>query len=275
MSGSAADLAGGGAADPGTGGGAAWYASASPEIQGYIQNCGWAADPPEVAALKAVQSAHQAQKFIGMPPEQVVRLPKDATDAEGWKALWQRLGAPADPAGYEFPAGTDADFWRSTAAELNLPKDAAARLAQKTAEHATQTAAAAKADTDAKVAEAKAALAKDWGPNFNAHMNVAKAAAAALGVTPEQINALEGAVGYDKVMNLFRTIGSKIGEDKFVTGSNPGSGGVMTQSQAMDQRRSLMTDGAWVKRYLAGGTAEKREMTQLNSIISGEIPLNV
>lgn len=253
-----------------------WYeGKATPEMVGYWQNRLWHDKTPADIAIEATKAAQEAQRFVGAPPEQLLRLPKDAADTDGWKAVWQRLGAPADPAAYEFPEGTDAEFWRSTAAELNLPKDAAARLAQKTAEHATQTAAATKADTDAKVAEAKAALAKDWGPNFNAHMNVAKAAAAALGVTPEQINALEGAVGYDKVMNLFRTIGSKIGEDKFVTGSNPGSGGVMTQSQAAEQKRMLMNDSAWVTKYMKGDTAALREMTQLNSIITGEIPLNL
>ena len=79
---------------------------------------------------------HEAQKFVGVPQEQLLRLPKDASDEAGIKAMWKRLGAPDAPEGYDFSGvkfadGTDldqafVDRARAAAAKLNMPKDTAA-----------------------------------------------------------------------------------------------------------------------------------------------------
>jgi len=115
-----------------------------------------------------------------------------------------------------------------------------------------------------KLAMQKSELAKNWGPNFDANMFVAKQTAGALGVTPEQVATLEGLVGYDKVMEMFRTIGTKIGEDKFVQNPAMGGGtGVMTRDQAQDRKTSLMNDKVWVAAYLNGDADKAREMTAL------------
>jgi hypothetical protein len=101
-------------------------------------------------------------------------------------------------------------------------------------------------------------------------MFVAKRAATALGVTPEAVAALEGVVGYKAVMELFRNVGSKIGEDKFVQSITPGGApGVMTKEQAVERKAALMADQVWTKAYLAGDAAKAAEMLALNTMIVG------
>lgn len=272
-----------GAADPAAGGGGAaapWYeGKATPEMIGFWENRSLHDKDPVTVAIEATKAAQHAQQFVGTPPDQLLRLPKDASDEAGWSAVWQRLGAPADATGYDFAGvkkadGTDidpslADFWRTTAASLKLPKDTATALARQFVARQEAADAAAAAERAAKMQEENAALQKNWGANHAANMLTARQAAAALGVTPDQIAALEGVVGYAKVMNMFQAIGEKIGEDKFVTGSNPQSNGVMTREQAMEQKRVLMADSAWVQKYLAGDAAAFREMTSLNTMIDG------
>ena len=64
-------------------------------------------------------------------------------------------------------------------------------------------------------------------------------------------------------------VGTKIGEDKFVAAANGPNGGIMTQQQAVARKAELMADTFWRDRYLAGGSAEVREMTNLVTIIAG------
>ncbi len=100
-------------------------------------------------------------------------------------------------------------------------------------------------------------------------MVVAQAAVRALGVDPTAVAALEKAVGYAKVMDLFRNIGSKIGEDRFVSGGGSNTGNVMTKEQAIAEKAALKRDEAWVSRYLKGGVEEKRQLNALDRIILG------
>jgi hypothetical protein len=70
-------------------------------------------------------------------------------------------------------------------------------------------------------------------------------------------------------MEMFRNIGSKIGEDSFVRGSNSvGGAQIMTTNQALDEKKALMRDPAWVTRYLAGGREETAKMVALNTILT-------
>ncbi len=102
-------------------------------------------------------------------------------------------------------------------------------------------------------------------------MFVARQAAQALGIDPATVQTLENAIGYDKVMEMFRNVGARIGEDKYVQGggSNGQGGGAMTQGQAMARKTELMADKGWVSKYLAGDAAAQREMTALNTMIIG------
>jgi hypothetical protein len=95
-------------------------------------------------------------------------------------------------------------------------------------------------------------------------------AAGALGVTPEEDAALEKVVGYAATMEMFRNIGTKIGEDKFVLNLHQRRRlGAMTREQAVDRKAALMNDQVWVKAYLAGDAEKAAEMTALNTMIVG------
>lgn len=277
--------AGGGGTPAGGGtsaGGAApvWYeGKVSPETLGLWQNKGWDVSDPVKLATAVTQSYAEAQKFVGAPTNELIRMPKPGDEA-GIKAMWQRLGAPVDAAGYDFTGvkvseddATNTAFherMRSTAAALNLPKDVATSLAAALAKQQTDQAAEVAATGTAALEAAKAELRKNWGANFDANKFVAARAAQALGVDAETMNALESQIGYNKVMEMFRSIGTKIGEDKFVVGPGGGGDKVMTRDQAVAQKQTLMQDQAWVKSYLDGDAAKGREMTALNTLIVGD-----
>lgn len=274
--------------DEGTGSGAAplapaavkpWYEGADAETLGYLQTRGLDGKTAAEAAMAAIQSHREAEKFLGVPPAQLLRVP-DPKDEAATLAFRQRLGYPGSADKYDFsgiknPDGTELDAGfvaraRAQADSLRLSQEDAARFISAEVKERVDSQAAQLADRTAALDGEKAALKKNWGVNHDAMMLVAKNTALKLGATPEAVAALESQVGYAKVMELFANIGTKIGEDHFVTNLNPAVPGVMTREMAVARKGELMRDGAWTKRYMDGGTAEVREMTALNTIIVGD-----
>lgn len=246
---------------------------------GHWQNRGWDKKTAAEAAVEATKAWKEAEKFVGVPADQIVRLPKDAADETGWNTVYTRLGRPADAKGYDLSAVKRADgtaldeatseFIRDRAFKLNLPKDKAVELATEIVKREDGARAAADVEKQAKLAEQKTNLDKNWGANRAANMFIAQRAAAALGVAPETVAALEGVIGYDKVMDMMLAIGQKIGEDKFVTSTNTTGAGVLTAAQAQARIAELKADPAYSKAYLAGDAVKKREMEALHRIVAG------
>lgn len=179
------------------------------ETRGYFQNRGWDKLTPAEAALNAAKAHREAEKHIGAPANEILRLPKQGDEA-GWKAVYQRLGAPSSPDGYDFSPvkfkdGTTPDegftnWLRETAAVMNLPKEAATRLASEMVKRLESADEAEAAENAAKLNDAKRNLERNWGANANANMFIAQQGAKALGVDAEVIDSLQTLLGYDKVM---------------------------------------------------------------------------
>jgi hypothetical protein len=263
-------------------GGTPWYGTTTqPEIVAHLQTHGWDKLTPTEAALKAAQSHYSAAKLIGRDPATLIPLPKNAADEAGWATVYDKLGVPKDVTAYKFEGLKFADgkeldkpftdWLAQQSLDLKLDPNRAKQFAQNIVKHMDGIEAGEKAETTAKTQEEVTALKTNWGKNWDANLFVAKRAAEALGITPETVATLQNleGVGYAKVMEMFRTIGEKMGEDTFVRNTNPANGGVMSKDQAIARRSELMTDKAWVERYSQGGKTELREMMAVNAIIVG------
>src|SRR5712664_2581436 len=82
-----------------------WYqgvAGVDQEMVGHWQNAGWANKTPQELVVELTKSWKAAEKHVGVPADQIVRLPKDPKDELGWKQVWQRLGAPKEAKEYDF-----------------------------------------------------------------------------------------------------------------------------------------------------------------------------
>jgi hypothetical protein len=242
----------------------------------YLTNKGWHNKDVATVALEASRAHRELEKHIGVPANELIRLPKTPTAPE-WKDVYTKLGAPADPAAYKFDGIKmgDADlepalqdFFRKTATDLHLTVDGAKQLAAAVVKQIGADVDASKADMTAKIANEKTALAKNWGANDAVNRVVAQNAAKALGVDAEVLNALESTMGYAKTMEMFRQIGEKIGEDKFVRGSaRIGDSSIMTTDQASEKKAALLKDTAWTQRYMNGDVTAQKEMLALNTIL--------
>ena len=268
-----------GAGAAGAAGGTPWFDGADQETVGYLQNRGWDKVDAKAAAFNAIKAHREAEKLIGAPSDQVLRLPKEG-DTNAWKQVWQRLGAPADAKEYDFASikysdGSELDepfveTARAIAAQLNLPKSAAPALVKGLVEFAEKAEASEAGEAAAKLAQEKDTLQKSWGSNFNRNLLVAQRTAQALGIEPEAVQTLEGKIGYAKVLEMFRNIGSRIGEDKFVTGTGAGAPqGPSTVEGAKATLEQRMNDTLWVDKLNKGDSEALREFHALTTMMSG------
>ncbi len=247
------------------------------ELLAHAQTRGWDKMPVEEAAINATKSHFEAQKFVGVPADRLIKLPTDAKDVESWRRdVWSRLGAGAKKEDYDFSGvkGLDtalATSLQETAFNIGAPKEHAVQFATAVQKQLAAIEASKTAENTAKLETERAELRKHWGANFDVHMNTAKQTAQVLGLSPETVATLEGVVGYTAVMKMFQDIGSKIGEDKFTRtpGNENGKGPLYTPEQAKARIAELEGDAEWSKRYLNGGAAENRELQSLLVIARG------
>lgn len=255
-----------------------WLSGLDEETRGYAQNKGLAGKPINEAFVAVSKFHREAEKMIGAPASELVRLPKEQNSPE-WAAVYKRLGALNAPEDYKFEGvrlagdkplneGLLATL-RKAAFGAHLSSDAANVVAKEVATHLDSIETGRLAEETAKLQQEKSLLKANWGANEAANMVVARAAATALGVSPEAVTALEKTVGYSKVMEMFRNIGTKIGEDRFILASGGGGNQPMTKDQAAAEKSALKSDQAWVSRFLNGGREERQKMEALDRIISG------
>lgn len=274
-----------GGAGGGTGGGtgnAPWYqgvAGVDETMVSHWANKGWDKLSAPELAVKASSAWKEAEKLIGVPADQVVRLPSDANAPE-WGGVYNRLGRPDTADGYDFKDlkfsdGTEIgeDFIKAIsplAHKVGVSKAGMRELTDGIIKFLDSSESAEAAESAATLEAQKAALDKNWGTNKAANLLVAQAAIRALGWDPAMVSALESVVGYDKIMEGLRTLGTRLGEHNFIGGGPNNPTGVMTRDQAVAKRTDLMKDKEWVTRYMNGGSAETREMQALTKIIIGQ-----
>lgn len=250
-----------------------WHDGVAPEVLGFWNNKGIPLDNPKDFGTKLTDLYRSAEKFIGVPPDQIIKRPKADASPEDLRAFREQLGAPKEAKDYDLSVVKDAtiaEALRATMHERGVSKDDAVAVAATVAKALESKVATDTTLTAAKLAEQKDNLQKNWGDKYAYNHLKAIEGARRLGIDPEGVKALEGLIGYDKVMEVMRKIGANTTEDTFIErGAGGPQGDVTTMEGAIARKAELMADKAWSARFMAGGVAEKREMLRLDQMITG------
>lgn len=257
---------------------AAWYAAKNdPEFTGYLQNRGLDKKDAAEAAFETYKAHRNAEKMLGAPSDQMLRLPKDPNDA-AWGGIWERLGRPSKEDAYDFkevkaPDGTDLDSdfletLRAAAFAANMPQDKAVDFARRMTAFAAKKDEAERAERSAVLKAADEALRKSWGPKYDANLFIARQAAARFGIKPEVIKTLEDGTDKATVLEMFRQIGMATGEARYIENGSQGGGGVMTAEGARAKLAELKSDKEWGRKLLAGDAAVTREFNALTEMMT-------
>ena len=259
---------------------APWYSTLDADMQAHVTGRGWHEKPANEAAVEAVKSHYAAQKLIGVPPESVIKLPKDATDPS-YQSIYDRvvgMGVPAKAEDYKFPATVpeaDQAFVREIAMKYKLPETAAQGLAadlRERGETVTQTSTAAAETTKAAN---QVALRVALGGNYDQNVFSITRAAEAVGFTPEVLEAMAALPSEKYVANMqaFLKLSQQLNEATILRGGSPvrDPAAGMGQEQARKWLDDLPNDKVLGQKLLAGDM-ETNEMFQKMSRIAVGMP---
>jgi hypothetical protein len=205
---------------------------------------------------------------MGTPADKLLRLPDfDKAEKSEMDQFYNKLGRPADPTLYELPIPEGApkdmvDWAKPVFHEAGLTKQQAKVVTEKWNEHVAGLAAKQKETYAQTIAQENGQVKTEWGAAYEQELGKAKNAAKALGIKPEQIDALEGSLGFAGLMKMMANIGARIGEDKFVGGDGAG-GSAMTPVGAQARIKQLQGDKEWTAKYLGGNVQARAEMERL------------
>jgi len=255
-----------------------WYDGLPPEDVGYITNRGLDKLDAKAAFVNAMKAHQEAEKGIGIPTDRRLIMPKDTNDVDNWKNLNAKLGVPADAKDYDFAniKFTNGDpvedkflaAIRPVLQQAHVSKDAAPAVVKAVVSYLEQAETGDVAEKAAALATEKTALSINWGPNVQANLVIAQNTAAKLGIDPAAVNALENQVGYAKVMEMFRKVGTMIGEDTFVKTGSPGNQQLMTAEGAEAALAEKQNDTDFVKRLNAGDATALREFNNITQMVA-------
>lgn len=237
-----------------------WTTGFNDDLKGYVQNKGFK-DPSTV-----VDSYRNLEKLLGAK-EKLVRLPDKDDDMEGWNGVYQKLGRPEKPEDYGFKMQDEAfgKWAQGTFHELGLSAKQAEKLVEKWNGFAEGTLKTKTESYQQKLNQEAESLKKEWGAAYDQQIAVAKRAAQGLGVSPEQIDGLEQVMGFAGVMKFMSSLGSKLGEGKFVGSDSGQTGfGTLTPEAAKNRIQTLRQDPGFVDRYIKGDAAAREEMDKLH-----------
>ena len=104
-------------------------------------------------------------------------------------------------------------------------------------------------EVEVRKSEQIARLDQLWGPKKNENMLIAMNGARRAGFTPEDVKAMENAIGLDRVGEFFRKLGAATNEDTFAEGAKA-AGSPATAGWRVARMNELKSDPEWRARYL-------------------------
>lgn len=237
----------------------AWYApegldpNTSTQLGELVKAKGWKGPADALLSYQNLERVFGADKA-----GRTILAPKSDDDADGWNAVYNRLGRPESPDKYGLPVpeGDDGSFAQAAAPvlhELGLTTRQAKGLAEWW-NKASSARIEAEGEAFAKSSEAEyAALKGEWGTAAAQNEELAKRAVLKFskeaGIDEAAFDAMERAIGTAKVMKLFHAIGAQFSESSFVASDAP-TGGALTPAQAKQKVAGMFADKEFMARYM-------------------------
>lgn len=262
---------------------APWYGdlSSDPDLKG------WAELKKLDSPVAALKYGRDTEKFVGVPKDQLVRLPGPDAKPEDWNPVYDRLGRPAKPEDYQIPAVEGGEEFTAAARgklhEIGLNQRQVTALTQWWNEYMTngaQKVDAAEAQEQAIAEQERqrteaadiAALHQEWPGDEYARREEMGRRAFRDFVAPfagekaaEFMDKMEGALGTGNFLRFMANIGASIGEAKFA--GDTSSSRYQTADAARAELEEKKQDKEWMKKvYQNPKGPEGREWDRLISL---------
>jgi hypothetical protein len=200
-----------------------------------------------------------AQKLLGVPADQLLRLPGAADDTAAWDGVYAKLGRPEKADAYAFsevklPDGMSIDDglkkgYQDIAHKAGLSTKQADELYKWWNGTMGERFAASQGQTQQQMAAAETALRTEWGQAFD--QNVALGRQAVQHYGGEKLLAELEATGlgnHPELAKVFARMGKDLQEDG-VIGAGGGGTGINSPGEARQQISALQKDTTFTKAY--------------------------
>lgn len=194
------------------------FSALDPDTQAWLATKGWTgdADVPKLAA-----SYRQLEKAQGRS----IALPADENDTEGLSKVWDKLGRPASPDGYELDLGEGVDPALATGTKDFFHKQGfTAKQAKAAIEYQQALVLDQETKFQAEDTARMAELKKEWGGQFDQKLETARAAMKAAQFTEDQINTLRRAMTDAELVRKFEFFGRNYVEAQPLGAAGPDDG---------------------------------------------------
>lgn len=240
---------------------APWYGQVDEDTQGYIGNKGWQ------GAQDVIHGYRNLEKLLGHDRAgRTITIPKEGEDAS---EFYKKLGRPEKPEDYRIEAeGELADWFKSQAFDLGLSQDQASKLIANWDQHIGSLTESEETDLNAKYENEWSELKKDWGSAYDSNINAAKRAASKFGFEPEEIDAMEKALGPRKLFHRMSDIGRALAEDSFETGDRE-TNFKFSPAEAKQRISDLKLDKQFMEQYMSGN---KDAIAKMQSLMQAAYP---
>lgn len=252
-----------------------WYDSLqNAEAIAWAKGRGYKLDDPTEAARQALLGHFNAEKLIGLDRAgRTVALPKDDAPADEWNQFYGKLGRPADAKGYKVPDALKDDPVAAAFLDVAHKAGYSQRQLDPVFEFIGQQTEALQAQAEQQ-REVKAqadvsALRQEWGGEFELRSEAARRAVRELGLSTEQAQAIEAALGVKQSAELFFKIGKGLLEDRPEGMGGHAGGGAkfgLTPAEAQGKIQSLRRDQEFTAKMLKGDAQAKAEWDRLHQI---------
>lgn len=250
----------------------AWAESFDADTKGWVAGKGWDKLDASSVLPELVKGYRGAEQRLGVPADQLLRLPGKDAKPEDWKQVWTKLGAPENPEGYEIqaPEGDPGEFMKAATGwfhELGVPKSMAQGLAAKWNEYGQVVQEQQVGQWNQRFDNEVAELKNEWKVDYDKHIDLSNRVLRAAGFTPEQQMAIERALGPKAFRQAFAKFGTLVGEHRFAGNEGQGQGGFQMSPEAARARiQDLQKDTAWRQAFLNGDADKKAEWTRLHEV---------
>jgi hypothetical protein len=217
---------------PDTQHGADWRQGLEDDLAGLVQQKGWR------SAKDVLTSYRSLEKMLGGDR---VALPGKDAGPDAWGPVWEKLGRPADAAGYVLSAPGDGDaaggdydgptaqWFRDTAFDLGLTQTQAAKLHDAFLERFGKEPQPAAAQEEAPDLKAL------WGRQHDRNMAAARRAYGTFLGDEEQFNQIADGIGLPALLDLLAKVGHATGEDSMTGRADARNGGPRSAAEALSE----------------------------------------
>lgn len=196
----------------------------------------------------ALTSYRNLEKLTGVPPDQIIKLPKD-NDPKAWDAVYNKLGRPETADKYTIPLpegdkGEFANVAKTWFHEAGISQSSATKLAERWNGYLAEQQKTFETQQTEKNQVDINALKQEWGADYDKRAQVVDRAAETFGMTQEQLSGLKDVLGPKAAMTFLYNIGAKIPtEEKAPVGmSTTNQAFSMTPEDAKAQLQTLRAD---------------------------------